>query len=356
MNKRNYGIDLLKIVSMFMVVILHIQGNGGVFSSAIPLTLNDTVIWFIEILCVPAVNLFALTTGYLCIDKKYKYKNLISLWILVFFYNVSIGLLCNQFTLRSLISSMLPVLDAAYWYFSAYVGFMLFIPFINKFLNSLTKDEYTKLIYLVLLVGCIISYGSNIIGEDFLVISCGYSAIWLLFLYIIGGYVKLFNFKIKNFSKKICFSLYILFSLITLLSRTIILKYPIIIKNSRIFIEYNSIFIVASSFFLFLFFSKLKISDYFKKAIAFFSGLSFSVYLIHFHSSLKLIYLNGKFSFFAKMPVYQMVFMIFFTAFLIYVFCTVIDVFRYYLFKILRVDKFSEFVDNKIVSMLTKKG
>lgn len=34
--RRNYGIDLLRIVSMFYVVILHSLGIGGVLKSAVP--------------------------------------------------------------------------------------------------------------------------------------------------------------------------------------------------------------------------------------------------------------------------------------------------------------------------------
>ena len=33
MQERNYGIDFLRIISMFMIVILHILGNGGILAS-----------------------------------------------------------------------------------------------------------------------------------------------------------------------------------------------------------------------------------------------------------------------------------------------------------------------------------
>ena len=33
---RNYGIDLLRIVSMFMVVLLHTLGQGGILKSTVP--------------------------------------------------------------------------------------------------------------------------------------------------------------------------------------------------------------------------------------------------------------------------------------------------------------------------------
>ena len=105
MKERNYGIDLLKIVSMFMVVVLHVLRHGGILEVA----------WVIEPLCLCAVNLFALTTGYLCIDKKFKFKNVINLWIWVLFYNVLFTLLIRGFDPIPLATSFFPVSNYAYW-------------------------------------------------------------------------------------------------------------------------------------------------------------------------------------------------------------------------------------------------
>ena len=105
MKERNYGIDLLKIVSMFMVVVLHVLRHGGILENVPILSINDTVAWVMEILCLCAVNLFALTTGYLCIDKKFNFKNVINLWIWVLFYNVLFTLLIRGFDLIPLVSS-----------------------------------------------------------------------------------------------------------------------------------------------------------------------------------------------------------------------------------------------------------
>lgn len=358
MHKRNYGIDLLKIVSMFMVVILHILGHGGVLEHAIDLSLNDTVAWFIEILCYPAVNLFALTTGYLCIDRKFKYKNICSLWILVFFYSILITLIFKGFSFIPFVNSLFPVSSNAYWYFSSYFCFMLFTPFVNKYIGNIDEREHRNLVYVILFVMCIVGLMSRMLGQDVVGLKAGYSPLWLMGLYIIGGYIKLYNFKLKNYSKKFYFLVYIFISLFTLLSRIVIIKIPLFNKflSSSVLIQYNSFTIVISALAIFLLFLKIRVNDYFKKTLCYFSGLSFSVYLIHEHVYMRDILLNNKYIFFCGLPVFKMVFMILFTGIVIYVLCTIIDIFRYYLFKFLKVDKFSEFVDNKIVSMLTKKG
>lgn len=41
MEERNYGIDLLRIVSMMMVVLLHVLGQGGILDGSDPLTVKS---------------------------------------------------------------------------------------------------------------------------------------------------------------------------------------------------------------------------------------------------------------------------------------------------------------------------
>lgn len=38
---RNYGIDLLRLISMLMIVVLHVLGQGGILKSTSALTLSS---------------------------------------------------------------------------------------------------------------------------------------------------------------------------------------------------------------------------------------------------------------------------------------------------------------------------
>lgn len=40
-NDRDYGIDLLRILSMILIAILHVLGQGGILSHVQPLSLAD---------------------------------------------------------------------------------------------------------------------------------------------------------------------------------------------------------------------------------------------------------------------------------------------------------------------------
>ena len=76
-KERNYGIDVLRMVSMFMVVVLHVLGRGGVLQATKDLSLNYWVSWSLEIAALCAVNCYAIISGYVGYGRKTKYSNLI---------------------------------------------------------------------------------------------------------------------------------------------------------------------------------------------------------------------------------------------------------------------------------------
>lgn len=87
-KKRNYGIDIFKIFSMFMVVAVHMM--DGVVLGCQPGTLNEYVSKFIQTFFFFAVNCFALSSGFIQINVKYKFNRIVRMWLQVFFYSVCI--------------------------------------------------------------------------------------------------------------------------------------------------------------------------------------------------------------------------------------------------------------------------
>lgn len=47
-GKRHYGIDALRILSMFMIVSLHILGKGGVLENTVLFSKQYHAAWFLE--------------------------------------------------------------------------------------------------------------------------------------------------------------------------------------------------------------------------------------------------------------------------------------------------------------------
>ena len=87
---RNYGIDLLRLVLMYMVCILHVLGHGGVLNAVTPGTAKYIVYWLLEIISYCAVDAFALISGYTSkLQPHQKYDKIVNMWFQVFFYSIA---------------------------------------------------------------------------------------------------------------------------------------------------------------------------------------------------------------------------------------------------------------------------
>lgn len=122
---RNYGIDLFRIVAMFMIVNLHILKHGGVLE-AVTAT-QFVVTWLLEAFLICAVNCYAIISGYAGYKEEtveIHYEKYIVLWLQVFIYSVvlTIVIQCISGTmeLKALLKAFMPVTATQYWYFTAY--------------------------------------------------------------------------------------------------------------------------------------------------------------------------------------------------------------------------------------------
>ena len=89
--KRNYGIDLLRLVLMYMVVLLHVLGAGGVLRAAEPLSGQYAGAYLLEALAFCAVNGYGMITGYVSYGKKWRLAGLGQLWLQVLVYALGIS-------------------------------------------------------------------------------------------------------------------------------------------------------------------------------------------------------------------------------------------------------------------------
>ena len=80
MSEKNYGIDALRILAMFMVTILHILNRVGVLNSTFKFTSQYEAGWLLQTASFCAVDIYALISGYVWVYAKYRYRNIIELW------------------------------------------------------------------------------------------------------------------------------------------------------------------------------------------------------------------------------------------------------------------------------------
>ena len=86
MSQRNYGIDLLRLVLMYMVCLLHTLGQGGLLQAAAPGSAGFALLWLLEVLAYCAVDGFAMISGFTASDRPQKYVKIVDMWFQVFFY------------------------------------------------------------------------------------------------------------------------------------------------------------------------------------------------------------------------------------------------------------------------------
>ena len=190
---RHPGIDMLRIVSMLMVCILHVNlwGSWG----AVPFQHQpwSYLSWVgAESACLVAVNCYAMITGYVCITQEWRLVRYIRIAIHVAFYLLVIPVLYACClgplpkignTLGTLFSYAFP---SGYWYVHAYTFLFVLIPFLNRFLAGLTVRQYGLLMLVLILLFPLLNIVLGRVGyQD------GYKAVWLVALYCAGGWVRL---------------------------------------------------------------------------------------------------------------------------------------------------------------------
>lgn len=363
-NQRNTGIDLLRIISMLMIVILHVIGVGGLLSSIdCDNNLTYWAVWFLEIFAYGAVNCYALISGYVGITSKYRISNLIMLWLRVEFYSVLIPIVFRCFGEKSigkfeLLSSLFPVFTNEYWYFTSYFILFLFIPLLNQAVNHLEKRQFRMIIIAVIVVVCIIYPIFRVKFEDGFALFDGYSPFWLMILYLFGAYIRKYKpfAQIKN---KVLLSIFFFSIALTLFSKIIIQIVTVRIiesvKYDNMWVSYISFTVLVSSVSLFLLFERFKGNRVVNRINCFFVPLAFSVYLIHMNPYVWRRILNNHFIWILDYPLYSVIPLVIGSAICIFLICCGIDLFRYYLFRWIKLKRIVEALIDKTRNHLAKQ-
>ena len=300
-SKRNISFDILKIISMLLVVVVHAtSASAGTADVMFPsFDAKYYLTYLIRAFSFVAVNCFVMITGYfMCTSKEISYKKLIRLWITVETYSLGIYLaLCfvpftsTQFSIKEFLFNALPISMSRYWFMTSYFILYLLAPFLNKLINSLDKELYKKLLLICFIVFiCVPSinpFGDNVYMHS------GFSFCWFVVLYLFAAYVRLY--PVKELPYGLLFFAFIAATYASMLVFDIAASHfdlsgTIFNKNPR----FNSILVFAASVCLFMFFKNKNVGGGGKtsKAITKISSLTLAVYLIHEHQYMSQIIWN----------------------------------------------------------------
>ncbi|MBO2526994.1 MAG: acyltransferase [Clostridiales bacterium] len=355
-QERNYGIDLLRMVAMFMVTVLHVLGQGGVLGNTYGFSGQYLVSWFLELAAYGAVNLYALISGYVGIDSKYRASNFIVLWLQVVLYSLGISVIAALFQpevcgIEDIIGSAFPILTGQYWYFSAYFCLFLFMPLLNAAINTMSKRSLKWImIALVVVFSLLASVAREAKNDPFCLVG-GYSGLWLIVLYAVGAYIKKYGLGEKC-SQVVLFLIFLGSVVLSLALKYAIQYFSQKINGSiyspRFVASFLSPLILLASVSLLLFFSRLRCGKAAKKLIAFFAPAAFGVYIIHVHPLIWESLIKNRFVSYASLSPLALAGAVLLTAFGIYLVCSLIDLLRIRIFKLLKIRKRCMALEEKI--------
>lgn len=359
-KERNSSYELMRIVSMFLIVLYHIILHGKVLENCQNEGLK-IIFEFIEFVTLVHVNSFILVTGYYQVESNFKQSKIWSLLNANWFYRVLIVVLLLTFNIVSidkvsLIKETFPINLNEYWFFKNYLLLYCLTPFINKGIEKLNKSTYQKMIIVSFIIFSIVP---SVTGGSYFDNS-GFTLYQFVFLYMVGAYLKKYplskSYIFKVMSKNM-YKLILIFILFTcVFSNYILYKYSMSVSSvntvlgeissyvSRASTLYNNPFVIIQSICFFEYFGTLTIKNRYINKLA---SLVFGIYLIHDNNfSRGLIYAYLKIN---DGPIYsyKFIFYVFFIAVLIYAICAVIEYIRQKLFKKIYNFKLSKMIREK---------
>ena len=194
-QKRDYGVDLLRLIAMGMIVMHHLLVHGGLAFAFPAFSTSGMAVHLLNALTRCSVNVYALISGYVMVRSRFKASRLIGLWLQVVFYGVlavvCLPLMGGSISLSELFKAVTPVSHDYYWYFTGYAVVFCLSPFLNLLLNSL-KTKQTGLLAIAL--AGLFSVLPTLVMKDCFGLHDGYHAGWLMILYLLGGAARLHGF------------------------------------------------------------------------------------------------------------------------------------------------------------------
>lgn len=280
MRNRQLNIELLRILSMLMVLGLHANFPALGVPTADEVLIPPNVIRVIcECFCIVAVNVFVMISGWFGIRPSIR-GFLKFMWQVSFFMSILLilqyFLLHEPVTLKNL-CSIFGLYGGGGWFVASYIGLFILSPVLNSFL----KQNSIQNISIVLV--CFFTF-EVFFGFTYSVpfISNGYSTFSFIGIYLLAGVLhKIYDKHQLPEASKFAMA-YICFSLLNAGAMIIFIKLHLIGLQTIVLRYINPTLILAAAC-LFMTFIKIDIPENsrWRKIIYFLSSSSFAAYLLH---------------------------------------------------------------------------
>lgn len=197
---RNSSVELLRIATIILIIFHHFNIHG----MWLPTDYSLAPGWQLFVSCLTGWGgnvgneIFMIITGYFMITRGVHWKRIVLLFAAIFLYSWSIagffwGVMDWNFTFKNIANYAVPIWRGINWFVSCYLIFMCFVPFVNPFLNALSKGRYQALLFLNYILAIFIP-ALNLYGNTYM----EGALIQFFIMYMLGGYIRLYG---KNWTE-----------------------------------------------------------------------------------------------------------------------------------------------------------
>ena len=348
---RKSNIELLRIISMFMILTHHYVVNSGIMEGfgEGSTSINYIFLALFGMWGKTGVNIFVMISGYFMCKSSLTIKRYCKVLFEYIFYLFVVYFMLlfmgyevfSAERVKDILFGLFKYANASGNFVGSFFMFYLFIPFMNKFIQHLTKEEFRNFILLLLFVFTILStvfFNIFVFGEIF----------WFITMYFVGAYLRLYSPSWAN-SLKTSGNLLIISIIISYASVVLMVIREQFMYTFYFVIDANKLGAVLVSVFMFTTFKNINIA--YSKFINLVAKTSFGVLLLHANSNAlrnfmwrELLHVDTFYS----LPLATLIIKSIVVSVGIFVVCSIIDMFRIYLFEKPLFDHF-EPIENMIL-------
>ncbi len=262
--------ELLRIVSMMMVLAVHIDGASVGLPDVSSAFFSDRDVWrlAVESAVIVGVNCFTLISGYFGI--RLRVRSVVSFLFQCVFYAVGVATLAwivNPFRygFQYWMESWMVLTHTDLWYVPAYFMLMLLSPMLNAGAERMERRDFVllTLAFVVYNVWCGWMWGGRFNPT-------GYTVVQLVMVYMIGRSISMFRYSPSIRGAYVWFMVYVLAAMAVFAS-------SVHLVSSMAF-AYNSPFVLIESVALFMAFINI---DFYSGIVNVIAKSAFAVYLVH---------------------------------------------------------------------------
>lgn len=280
---RQSNVELLRILSMFLIIAHHFSVHGGFTFSSTAVTVNRVWMQFMNAGGKIGVNLFILIAGYFLVQvPRVNWRKAFRLWLRLAVYSVCITILfyslhLEQVSIKGFIKSFMPLTFPVWWFSNTYFLLYLISPYLNRLIQHLSKKEHLKALFFLGIVWVILPTVTNRQFEQ-------NSLLWFIYLYFCGAFIYLYQEDWKRYRS----SYGKIFLLVATLFYTSIVLFDVLGMWSNRFavhaltlFQQNRLAAFSLSVLLFLFFLTMQLGSH--KWLNTIASTTFGIYLLHDH-------------------------------------------------------------------------